>query len=104
MRRDGADGRVRPEGLRPAVVMVVLWAAAAGALALQVVAIDAQSLTGDGAYHLLAGHQALRYGQNTVNLEHPPLVKLVAASSTCGAETACASLSLWRGGRERRVT
>lgn len=42
-------------------------------------AIYGQSLTGDGAYHLIAGHQALRYGQNLVNLEHPPLVKLVAA-------------------------
>lgn len=42
-------------------------------------AIYGQSLTGDGAYHLIAGHQALRYGQNLVNLEHPPLVKLIAA-------------------------
>ncbi len=49
------------------------------ALALQIAAIHQQSLSGDGAHHLLAGHQALRYGQNTLNLEHPPLVKLVAA-------------------------
>ena len=48
-------------------------------LGLQIVAIHAHSLTGDGAHHLVAGHQALRYGQNTLNLEHPPLVKLVAA-------------------------
>ncbi|MDX1630687.1 MAG: glycosyltransferase family 39 protein [Thermoanaerobaculia bacterium] len=48
-------------------------------LALQVLAIDGQSLTGDGAYHLLAGYQALRYGQNRINLEHPPLVKLLVA-------------------------
>jgi len=43
------------------------------------VAIHGQSLTGDGAYHLIAGHQALRHGQNLINLEHPPLVKWVAA-------------------------
>ncbi len=49
------------------------------ALALQERAIDGQSLIGDAPYHLVAGHQALRYGQNTLNLEHPPLVKLVAA-------------------------
>ncbi len=48
-------------------------------LGLQIVALYAQSLSGDGAHHLLAGHQALRYGQNTLNLEHPPLVKLVVA-------------------------
>ncbi|MBZ0114681.1 MAG: glycosyltransferase family 39 protein [Thermoanaerobaculia bacterium] len=48
-------------------------------LALQVQAIRHQSLIGDAPYHLLAGHQALRYGENTLNLEHPPLVKLVAA-------------------------
>ncbi|NJL30095.1 MAG: glycosyltransferase family 39 protein [Thermoanaerobaculia bacterium] len=48
-------------------------------LALVGLAIYGQSLTGDGAYHLIAGHQALRYGQNLVNLEHPPLVKMVAA-------------------------
>ena len=49
------------------------------ALVLQMLAIDGQSLVGDAPYHLLAGHQALRYGQNTLNLEHPPLVKLLGA-------------------------
>ena len=58
---------------------VFLGIAAGLALALQIAAIHRQSLSGDGAHHLLAGHQALRYGQNTLNLEHPPLVKLVAA-------------------------
>ncbi len=46
---------------------------------LQVDAVVRQSLTGDAAYHLYAGHQALRYGENRLNLEHPPLVKMVAA-------------------------
>ncbi len=58
-----------------------VFLAAAGcllALGLQIVAVYAHSLSGDGAHHLIAGHQALRYGQNTLNLEHPPLVKLVA--------------------------
>lgn len=47
--------------------------------ALQIWALRSQSLTGDGAHHLVAGHQALHYGRNTVNLEHPPLAKLVMA-------------------------
>lgn len=51
--------------------------ALAAAVGLQVAAIHTQSLSGDGAYHLLAGHQALRYGTNNLNLEHPPLAKLV---------------------------
>ena len=55
-------------------------AAGALVLGLQVAAIHGHSLSGDGAYHLIAGHQALRYGQNTVNFEHPPLVKLVIAA------------------------
>ena len=49
-------------------------------LALQWAAITRQSLTGDGGHHLVAGYQALRYGQNLANLEHPPLVKLIAAA------------------------
>jgi 4-amino-4-deoxy-L-arabinose transferase-like glycosyltransferase len=54
-------------------------AALALVLALQWAAVTGQSLVGDAPYHLLAGHQALRYGQNLLNLEHPPLVKWVAA-------------------------
>src|SRR5205807_10625012 len=30
-------------------------------------------------FHALAGDQADRYGQNDLNLEHPPLMKMVAA-------------------------
>lgn len=56
--------------------------AAIVALSLQIVAIHGHSLSGDGAYHLIAGHQALRHGTNTVNLEHPPLAKLVFALPT----------------------
>jgi Dolichyl-phosphate-mannose-protein mannosyltransferase len=54
------------------------------ALVLQIVAIREQSLIGDAPYHLLAGDQALRYGRNLLNLEHPPLVKLVAALPLLG--------------------
>jgi len=64
----------------------LVWAAAALAVTLQLVAIGSQSLVGDATYHLLAGHQALRYGTNTLNLEHPPLVKLVAALPLLGLE------------------
>ncbi len=51
-------------------------------LVLQFLAIQGQSLTGDEAHHLLAGHQALRYGANLLNWEHPPLAKLVGALPT----------------------
>lgn len=58
---------------------IVLLLAFSVALGLQVTAIHEQSLSGDGAYHLVAGHQAVRYGQNLINLEHPPLAKLLIA-------------------------
>jgi hypothetical protein len=64
---------------RPRVWAAVVTMAALGVLALHAWAIRAQSFTTDEPYHLLAGYQALRYGTNTLNLEHPPLVKLVAA-------------------------
>ena len=54
----------------------VAWLVLTGLIWL---AIDRQSLIGDAAYHLLAGDQALRSGTNQLNLEHPPLVKLIAA-------------------------
>lgn len=54
-------------------------AVAVAILGLQAAAIHRQSLSGDGAQHLLAGQHALLHGQNLHNLEHPPLVKLVAA-------------------------
>ncbi len=74
-----------------------LGVAACGlALALQIAAIHAQSLSGDGAHHLVAGHQALRYGQNTLNLEHPPLVKLVAALPLLFEEPVAAPLRVER--------
>lgn len=66
----------RPRRFALAVAALALASTVA---AFQWQAIHRQSLTGDGSYHLLAGHQALRYGQNRLNLEHPPLVKLVAA-------------------------
>lgn len=59
-------------------------------LSLQMVAIHGHSLTGDGAHHLLAGHQALRYGQNLLNLEHPPLAKLTFALPAFLADKALA--------------
>lgn len=63
-----------------------LLLAALVALGLQIQAIHAHSLTGDGAVHLLAGHQALRYGYNTINLEHPPLAKLVMSIPAAWAD------------------
>lgn len=54
--------------------------ALAAVAALQVAAIHRQSLTYDAPYHLLAGYQALVRGENLLNYEHPPLVKMVAAA------------------------
>lgn len=59
-------------------------AASLGATTLAVLcfvwsAATEQSLTGDEPYHLVAGHQMLTHGTNALNLEHPPLVKWLAA-------------------------
>lgn len=71
--------RIRWPGLVRHRTRIAAVALLAVTLLLQAWAIDVHSLTGDGAYHLVAGHQALRYGTNTVNLEHPPLAKLAMA-------------------------
>ncbi len=68
-----------PESMKLNGGRLALLLSFAVALGLQVTAIHEQSLSGDGAYHLVAGHQAVRYGQNLINLEHPPLVKLLIA-------------------------
>lgn len=65
--------------MKPTWFHILAVVACVQALVFQFTALHTQSLTGDGAHHLLAGHQALRYGQNTLNLEHPPLAKLLAA-------------------------
>jgi hypothetical protein len=49
------------------------------ALILQAVAICQQSLVADEPFFLFSGYRAARYGQNTLNLEHPPLIKMIAA-------------------------
>ncbi len=102
------------QGFKGEVYLAV--AAAALALGLQLAAIHGQSLSGDGAHHLVAGHQALRYGQNTVNLEHPPLVKLLIAlplllehaplTPTLGVEEALATSTrvFAKSARLRRAT
>lgn len=43
-----------------------------------------QSFTLDEPYHLVAGLQMHQHGTNTVNLDHPPLVKWVAAWPLAG--------------------
>ena len=57
-------------------------------LGLQVSAIHRQSHIGDAPLHFLAGFQALAYGQNTLNWEHPPLVKMIAAAPVLALEGA----------------
>jgi len=49
------------------------------AVLFPILAAQLQSLTMDEPYHLLAGYDSLRYGRNTVDYAHPPLVKTVAA-------------------------
>lgn len=56
--------------------VVVLLAAVVG---VQVMTIRLQSPIGDAAIHLASGFQAARYGENTLNWEHPPLVKMLGA-------------------------
>lgn len=63
-------------------------------LGLQALAIHRQSLTMDEPYHLLAGEQAWRTGTNALNLEHPPLVKLVAALPMLGEERPLAAAAV----------
>ncbi len=65
---------------RRAAFVLATVASIALVVVFQLTAIHRQSLSGDGAYHLIAGHHALRYGQNTLNLEHPPLAKMVMAA------------------------
>ena len=62
----------RPGGIAAAAALAL-------AASLQLAAIHRQSLTYDEPYHLLAGYQTLRFGENLVNYEHPPLVKMAAA-------------------------
>jgi hypothetical protein len=57
----------------------IALAGAAAVLALVAQATARQAVTSDEAYHVLAGYQADRYGENGLNLEHPPLLKMVAA-------------------------
>jgi len=73
-----------PRGESDAVAAMRPWRilGVAGTLAvllLQGLAVARQSLTSDEIFHALAGDQADRYGQNDLNLEHPPLMKMVAA-------------------------
>lgn len=62
--------------------------AALAVVVLQGVAIVELSLTMDEPRHLLAGVQIVEHGVNTINLEHPPLVKMVAAVAWWHAEPA----------------
>lgn len=74
-----AEASDRPKVRHRAPAFAILAVAAVAALFFQIQGIVRQSLTNDEPYHLVAGYQALRYGRNTLNLEHPPLAKLVAA-------------------------
>jgi hypothetical protein len=69
----------KPPPRRNVLALVGFAALATLILALQLVAIERQSLTMDEPYHLLAGYRALAFGSNDLNWEHPPLAKLVAA-------------------------
>ena len=73
-----------PRGGGDAVAAMRTWrvlgiAGTLAVLLLQGLAVARQSLTSDEIFHALAGDQADRYGQNDLNLEHPPLMKMLAA-------------------------
>lgn len=55
-----------------------------GCAFLLFVAVTGQSFTVDEPFHLLAGLEMHQQGQNLVNLEHPPLVKWLAAWPLAG--------------------
>lgn len=61
------------------LVLALIIGAAVFALSLHVICIFQQSFTADEPYFLFAGYRADRFGQNTINLEHPPLVGMIAA-------------------------
>src|ERR1700730_11981263 len=69
----------RPSAKLPSRWRALTLGGALAVVALQSLAITRQSLTSDEAYHVIAGYQADRYGQNGLNLEHPPLLKMAAA-------------------------
>lgn len=64
--------------------------------ALQLVAIEWQSVTNDEAYHVYAGFSALRYDTNVFDLEQPPLVNLIAAAPLAAEEEPYAPRSALR--------
>lgn len=64
---------------RACLIRATTIGAIAVALVLHISSINRQSFTADEPYFLFAGYRAVRFGQNTLNLEHPPLVGMVAA-------------------------
>jgi hypothetical protein len=66
--------KIQVDRLSLAAVICVVFVA----IALQIISIFRQSFTADEPYFLFSGYRALRYGQNTLNLEHPPLVAMLA--------------------------
>ena len=73
-RAAGATRGMTPLRERSAAVVVLIF----GAWLLWRAAAE-QSLTLDEPYHLLPGLQMHQHGANTLHLDHPPLVKWVAA-------------------------
>lgn len=77
-----ASATPRPAGLsseKPLAALVAICVALALFLAA-----TRQSLTVDEPFHLLAGLEMHQHGQNLLNLEHPPLVKWLAAWPLAG--------------------
>jgi hypothetical protein len=98
-REPGIRAAASRHGARVAVV-----AAALAIVALQWWAVTGQSLTSDEPYHLAAGYLGVRHGENTLNLEHPPLAKLVAAVPLLaedGELTPVVDPTRWREASER---
>jgi hypothetical protein len=69
--RAGSTATVVLASISAIAIAIALWGATAG-----------QSLTNDEPYHIVAGQQMRRHGTNSLNLEHPPLVKWLATLLT----------------------
>lgn len=66
-------------GQRNHLIFALTSGAVITILSLHVTCIVQQSFTADEPYFLFAGYRAAHFGQNTLNLEHPPLVGMLAA-------------------------
>ncbi len=64
---------------RDRIALLLTILSIVGFFAIGAASVRDDSLTIDETAHVVSGYAALRYGRFDINLEHPPLVKMVAA-------------------------